>query len=75
MHKFLDQVRLLEEPRVTSGDVVPEAAWRELERQNLLNALERANWKISGKGGAAELLQIKPWTLESRMKAFAIEKR
>ncbi|HEX6099703.1 MAG TPA: sigma-54 dependent transcriptional regulator [Thermoanaerobaculia bacterium] len=64
-----------EEPRMASGDVVPEAAWRELERRNLLNALERANWKISGKGGAAELLQIKPSTLESRMKAFAIEKR
>ena len=59
---------------VPSGDVVPEAAWRELERRNLLNALRRANWKISGKGGAAELLQIKPSTLESRMKAFAIEK-
>ncbi len=54
--------------------VIPEPAWRELERRNLLNALRRANWKISGKGGAAELLEIKPSTLESRMKAFAIEK-
>jgi DNA-binding NtrC family response regulator len=54
--------------------VVPEATWRDLERRNLVNALQRANWKISGKGGAAELLQIKPSTLESRMKAFAIEK-
>jgi DNA-binding NtrC family response regulator len=54
--------------------IIPEAQWREMERKNLLNALERANWKISGKGGAAELLQIKPSTLESRMKAFAIAK-
>ena len=37
-------------------------------------ALRQANWKISGKGGAAELLEIKPSTLESRMKAFAIER-
>jgi DNA-binding NtrC family response regulator len=56
------------------GGVIAEPAWRELERRNLLNALKRANWKISGKGGAAELLEIKPSTLESRMKAFAIEK-
>jgi transcriptional regulator of acetoin/glycerol metabolism len=43
-------------------------------RASLLNALERTNWKISGKGGAAELLGIKPSTLESRMKSFAIAK-
>ncbi|MFP5247612.1 MAG: sigma-54-dependent transcriptional regulator [Thermoanaerobaculia bacterium] len=59
---------------VHGGGVIPEAAWRELERRNLINALERANWKISGKGGAAELLEIKPSTLESRMKAFAIRR-
>ena len=59
---------------IAHGAVIPETAWRELERRNLLNALKRANWKISGRGGAAELLEIKPSTLESRMKAFAIEK-
>ena len=59
---------------VARGGVIPEAAWREMERRNLLNALQKTNWKISGKGGAAELLEIKPSTLESRMKAFAIER-
>jgi DNA-binding NtrC family response regulator len=59
---------------LTRGDVIPEPQWREMERANLLNALRRANWKISGRGGAAELLSVKPSTLESRMKAFAIEK-
>ena len=59
---------------VTRGDILSEAQLRELERTNLLNALHRANWKISGRGGAAELLHVKPSTLESRMKAFAIEK-
>ena len=61
-------------PGLADGDVIPEAHWRELERQNLLNALRRANWKISGRGGAAEMLGVKPSTLESRMKGFAIEK-
>jgi len=59
---------------LSRGAVIPEPAFRELERRNLLNALEQANWKISGKGGAAEALGIKPSTLESRMKAFGIGK-
>jgi DNA-binding NtrC family response regulator len=59
---------------VTRGDIISEPQWRDMERANLLNALRRANWKISGTGGAAELLHIKPSTLESRMRAFAIEK-
>jgi transcriptional regulator with GAF, ATPase, and Fis domain len=59
---------------ILQGDIVPESAWRELERRNLVRALKQANWKISGKGGAAELLEIKPSTLESRMKALAIER-
>ncbi len=59
---------------VSRGDILSEAQWRDMERTNLLNALRRANWKISGRGGAAELLHVKPSTLESRMKAFAIEK-
>jgi DNA-binding NtrC family response regulator len=59
---------------ITRGDILAEPQWRDLERTNLMNALRRANWKISGPGGAAELLGIKPSTLESRMKSFAIEK-
>lgn len=61
-------------PDVTGSGIIPDPQWRDLERRNILNALERANWKISGKGGAAELLQTRPSTLESRMKAHAIEK-
>ena len=77
---FLEAIGGSDVPEISSdamlsrGAVVPDPAWRELERQNLLNALQQANWKISGKGGAAELLEIKPSTLESRMKAFAIVK-
>jgi two-component system nitrogen regulation response regulator GlnG len=57
-----------------SGDVIPDGDWRELERINVLNALNKAHWRISGKNGAAELLGIKPTTLESRMKSLAIER-
>jgi len=45
------------------------------ERDNLIAALEEAGWKISGRGGAAELLGVKPTTLTSRLKRFGIERR
>jgi transcriptional regulator with GAF, ATPase, and Fis domain len=44
------------------------------ERDNILAVLTRANGKIRGKGGAAELLEIKPTTLEYRMDKLGIRK-
>ncbi len=37
------------------------------ERDNILVALNLSNYRIRGKGGAAELLNIKPTTLEAKM--------
>ena len=62
------------EDMASSGAVIPAAEWARLEKQNMLNALEGANWKISGKNGAAEALGISPSTLESRMKSFGIRR-
>jgi transcriptional regulator with GAF, ATPase, and Fis domain len=58
-----------------SGDIVPEREWRQRERANLLAALKRAGGRIHGEGGAAELLGIRPSTLQSRLKAFRISAR
>lgn len=46
----------------------------EIEKENILKALKQTRWKISGKNGAAELLQIPPTTLASKIKAFDIER-
>jgi formate hydrogenlyase transcriptional activator len=45
------------------------------DRENTIAALEQAGWKVSGPGGAAEILDIKPTTLASRLKRFGIERR
>lgn len=45
-----------------------------LEKENILKALKQTRWKISGKNGAAELLQLPPTTLASRIKALGIER-
>jgi transcriptional regulator with GAF, ATPase, and Fis domain len=44
-----------------------------LERENLHQALEAANGRISGDQGAASLLGMNPSTLRSRMKALGIK--
>jgi transcriptional regulator with GAF, ATPase, and Fis domain len=46
----------------------------DLERANILRALEAAHWKVSGDSGAASLLGMNPSTLSSRMKTLGIHK-
>ena len=46
----------------------------DLERRNLERALAAADWKISGAGGAAELVGMNPNTLSSRIKALGIRR-
>ena len=48
------------------------AGLMDLERQHILATLERTRWKVSGPGGAAEILGLKPTTLEARMKKLGI---
>jgi len=48
--------------------------FNDLERENILKALRHTRWKISGKGGAAEILKLPPTTLASRIKALGIER-
>jgi transcriptional regulator with GAF, ATPase, and Fis domain len=47
---------------------------RTLERENLIAVLVKANWKISGVGGAAEFLGIHPATLSSRMRTMKVKR-
>jgi len=58
-----------------SGEILTFEDLRKLEKENMLKALYQSNWKVSGHGGAAELLGVKPTTLASQIKAFGIKKR
>jgi formate hydrogenlyase transcriptional activator len=44
----------------------------EAERDHILRALERCSWRIRGPNAAAELLGMKPTTLESRIKKLGL---
>jgi transcriptional regulator with GAF, ATPase, and Fis domain len=51
-----------------------EAQMRDEQRANLKAALEAARWRVAGKGGAADLLGIRPTTLTDRMKTLEIRR-
>lgn len=45
------------------------------EKKAILTALKQSKWRIRGENGAANLLKIKPTTLEARMKKLGIVRR
>ena len=54
-------------------EFLTEAELERRERENLLVILQKANWKIKGPDGAAELLGVKPTPLFSRMRKMGIK--
>jgi transcriptional regulator with GAF, ATPase, and Fis domain len=46
----------------------------DVQRRHIVKMLERTRWQLRGKAGAAELLGMKPSTLEYRMKKLGIER-
>lgn len=59
----------------SSTPVLSAKEIEDLERRNLIAALEACDWKVAGANGAAKLLGIKPTTLSSRIKALGIQRR
>jgi transcriptional regulator with GAF, ATPase, and Fis domain len=54
--------------------VYNEEQMKLFEKQNIINALYKSKWKISGKDGAAQILGIPITTLNSRIKKYEISK-
>jgi len=61
-------------PKPVTEKILTAQELSSLEKQNILKALKKTRWKISGKNGAAALLQLPPTTLTSRIKALGIER-
>ena len=59
---------------VAQPKFLTEIEVQRFERDNLVLALEAANWKISGPDSAAELLGLKPTTLLSRMTKWGLKR-
>jgi transcriptional regulator with GAF, ATPase, and Fis domain len=47
---------------------------KSVEKSHIISVLENCNWKVRGSDGAAEILDLKPTTLESRMNKLGIKR-
>jgi transcriptional regulator with GAF, ATPase, and Fis domain len=57
------------------ASVSPREQLLELERRNIIEALQKTRGKIYGPDGAAELLGMRPTTLSSKIAALGIKRR
>ena len=65
-------ISVREAAKEASGAVLTDDEVRSFERSNIVAALKACGGKVFGRGGAAELLDMKPTTLASRIKALKI---
>jgi formate hydrogenlyase transcriptional activator len=63
------------QPAAQETQILTQGEQRRQLRENLIAALTACAGKISGKDGAARLLELKPTTLRSRLESFAIDPR
>ena len=47
---------------------------RQVEKEHILKVLESTGWRVRGQNGAASILDLKPTTLDSRMKKLGIHR-
>lgn len=64
----------MELPDSETASVYPPATLEDVERRHIREVMERTRWRISGKGGAAEILGLARTTLHSRMKKLGISR-
>jgi len=65
----------IELPGINSEKISSEIKGMEdVERDHISYILNMTNWRIRGKSGAAEVLGLKPTTLESRIKRLGIKR-
>ena len=59
-------------PPGETASVLTREDWKRQERESITSALRKSGGKVFGPGGAAELLDMRPTTLASRIKALRL---
>jgi chemotaxis protein methyltransferase CheR len=75
IHTSGRKLRLVDEFELQEQNRAPRLkTMAAVEAAHILHVLEQTNWKISGKGGGAEILGLKRGTLRARMQKLGIRK-
>jgi transcriptional regulator with GAF, ATPase, and Fis domain len=64
----------LEVSKTTDNGTSQSRSLEEIERDYILQVLEQTRWKIEGKNGASDILDINPSTLRTRMRKLGIKR-
>jgi DNA-binding NtrC family response regulator len=76
-HNFIDEIWL---PEIKHKQILQESLSKiktidEIQRDHVMSVLKHCNERVSGPGGAAELLNLPPSTLTARMKKLGIQRK
>jgi transcriptional regulator with GAF, ATPase, and Fis domain len=76
MPQVINRMIVTENPsKIDEKSILTYNDLRNLERENIIQALQKSSYKVYGNDGAAEVLGSKPTTLISRIKALQIPMR
>jgi formate hydrogenlyase transcriptional activator len=64
----------IEPPGKAAATLTPRLTMKEVERDHIRSVLEMTGWRVRGRDGAAEMLGLKPTSLESRMARLGIRR-
>ena len=67
-------LQLADRVELEAAVTLPLKGLRAVEREHILNVLEKTGWKIDGTSGAATLLGLHPSTLRFRLKKLGIKR-
>jgi PAS domain S-box-containing protein len=65
----------LQLPKIIEAPTKRGMTLEEMDKKHILEVLESSGWRVRGKGGAAEILGLKPTTLESKMHKLSIKRK
>jgi formate hydrogenlyase transcriptional activator len=64
----------LDVPTIHKSGTETNGTLEEMEKRHIIKVLNQTQWRVSGKGGAAEILGLNPKTLASRMLKLRIHR-
>ena len=68
-------VLVIDVPDSAAASISPTMSFEDMERMHIISVMERTGWRVRGKAGAAEILKLKPTTLDSKMKKLGISRK
>lgn len=64
----------LSTPKQKTDTLSEPVTMKDMERSHIISTLDKCDWKVSGSGGAADILDLKPQTLYSKMRRLNISR-